>query len=72
MVCSDCGSSYFAEIVESGGSYSIGDKVPEPPEGTPCRTQRMVCGDCRGKGGAGSQLQKMIEQQRAMMAELGL
>jgi hypothetical protein len=70
LVCSDCGESYFAEIVCDNGRYSIGATVEVPPAGTPYRTQRMLCRDCQGKGGPGDQLQKLMARQRAMMGEL--
>ena len=65
--CSDCGSHYYARIQERGGRFEIGQKVEEPPAHITVRRQRMLCGDCRGKGGAGDQLQNIIEEQRRMM-----
>lgn len=66
FVCGDCKASYYAEIIERNGGFEIGQRVT-PEDGKTYRTQRMLCGDCRGKGGPGDQLQKMIEDQRRMM-----
>ena len=59
MVCSDCEASYYAEVTGT----EIGRKVPKPEGDTKIRRQRMLCGDCRGKGGSGDNLQKLLEQQ---------
>ena len=72
MVCSDCGANYFAEIVQCGGRWEIGQRVDAPPNPDSCRRQKMLCGDCRGKGGPGDQLQNLMRQQRSMMDDLGL
>lgn len=64
MVCSDCGASYYAEIIERGGRYEIGARVEAPADPSTCRKQRMLCGDCQGKGGPGDQLEKLLRSQR--------
>lgn len=61
--CSDCKATYHAEIVEIGGRFEIGQRV-QPEEGKTYRYQRMQCGDCKGKGGPGDMLQKLLRQQR--------
>ena len=62
--CSDCGLSYHARIVERSGGYEIGEKLPAPPAGVQVRKQRMLCGDCQGKGGKGDQLNEILRSQR--------
>lgn len=64
MVCSDCKASYYAQIVEQDGRYLIGEKVEAPKDPSKCRTQRMLCGDCQGKGGSGDQLNDILRRQR--------
>lgn len=62
--CSDCGASYHAKMVERGGRWEIGERVKAPPAGTKVRHQRMLCGDCQGKGGPGDQLNEILRRQR--------
>lgn len=62
--CSDCGISYHARIVKQNDRYEIGEKVPAPPAGVQIRNQRMLCGDCQGKGGKGDQLNDLLRLQR--------
>ena len=62
--CSDCGTSYYAEIEERHGRFDIGKRVKAPPKGIKVRRQRMLCGDCRGKGGGGDQLNEILRLQR--------
>ena len=63
--CSDCDEHYFAEIVERGGRFEIGEKVPAPAKGVKVRNQPMLCGGCQGKGGGGDQLNEIMKRQRA-------
>ena len=62
--CSDCRASYYARIVERNGRPMIGEKVPAPPAAVQVRRQRMLCGDCRGMGGPGDNLQNLLDRQR--------
>jgi hypothetical protein len=64
MVCSDCGASYYAQVVERGGRWEIGGRVEAPADPSKCRNQRMLCGDCQGKGGKGDQLNEILRRQR--------
>lgn len=59
MECSDCQTGYYAEV----HGVEIGRKVDKPAGDAKIRTQRMLCGDCHGKGGGGDMLQKILEQQ---------
>lgn len=72
FVCGDCKASYFAELVERDGQWGIGERVEAPAGEWKGRVQRMLCGDCRGKGGASDQLQNIIERQRQQMRDMGL
>ena len=67
MECSDCKASYYAKLVERNGRWEIGERIAAPPEGTEVRHQRMLCGDCQGKGGPGDELERILRQQRGMM-----
>ncbi len=72
MVCSDCGASYYAEIVGRDGRYEIGDKVAPPAKGTRVRNQRILCGNCKGLGGPGDQLEEILRRQRGGGDPFGL
>lgn len=62
--CSDCGASYYAKLVENDGRWSLGEKVKPPEDPSKCRLQRMLCGDCQGRGGPGDMLNNLLRQQR--------
>ena len=71
MECSDCKASYYAKLVERGGKWEIGERVEKPADGVEVRNQRMLCGDCKGKGGPGDQLEKIMRRQRGGYGGMG-
>lgn len=71
MTCSDCKASYYAKLVERGGRWEIGERVEKPAEGVEVRNQRMLCGDCQGKGGPGDQLENIMKRQRGGFGQMG-
>lgn len=68
--CSDCGHSYYAKIRERSGRFEIGEWVDDPPAGIKVRKQRMLCGNCQGKGGKGDRLNEILKSQRGIMDDL--
>ena len=72
VTCSDCNQTYFATLVEDGGRWTLGKRVPKPKNTSKCRKRRMLCGDCQGRGGAGDRLQQLMAQQRQQMRDMGL
>src|SRR3990167_3219660 len=46
VTCSDCNQTYFATLVEDGGRWTLGKRVPKPKNTSKCRKRRMLCGDC--------------------------
>lgn len=64
--CSDCEHHYYARIVERNGGFEIGSKVEPPPIGINVRRQRMLCGDCQGKGGKGDLLNDILRRQKGL------
>lgn len=71
LECSDCGSIYYAKLVERNGQWSIGEKVDPPAKGVKVRRQNMLCGDCRGKGGPADKFQNMMDRQRGGSGAMG-
>ncbi len=71
--CSDCGAYYYAHFAQHAGQFfRIGEKVEAPPAGITVRNQRMLCGDCQGKGGKGDQLNEILKRQRGGNDPFGL
>lgn len=68
--CSDCNHVYYAEIVERNGRFEIGREVDAPPYGIKVREQRMLCGNCQGKGGKGDRLNDLINRQRRELGQM--
>lgn len=69
--CSDCLDGYYAKVRQRGDRFEIGERLDEdPPDGIKILKQRMLCGDCQGKGGKGDQLNNILKSQRKVMDDL--